>query len=98
MNVALLLLATIPGADTIDSILEREWQDRGMQPAEVCSDDQFLRRVSLDLIGRIPTVEEVHRFRSNLDRSATIDTLLASDEFPRFWSDCHMLPCWNSQQ
>ncbi len=87
MNTVILLVATITGAGSIDSILAGEWSRRGIEPAEVCPDEQFLRRVTLDLIGRIPTIEEVRRFRKNPDRSQKIDELLASDKFPRFWSE-----------
>jgi hypothetical protein len=76
------------GADaSIESILEEEWSERGIKPAEVCTDDEFLRRVSLDLIGRIPTRDELLAFRQSPDRSAKIDELLASRDFPRFWSE-----------
>ncbi|MEO2016168.1 MAG: DUF1549 domain-containing protein [Fuerstiella sp.] len=53
----------------------------------VCSDETFLRRVTLDLIGRIPTRQELHAFRKDPNRSSKIAQLLASEEFPRFWSD-----------
>jgi hypothetical protein len=58
-----------------------------VSPAKICSDDAFLRRISLDLIGRIPTRDELHAFRSQPDRPAKVDELLNCDDFPRFWAD-----------
>jgi len=85
----LMLLAAVvatPQSD-IDRLLEKTQQEHGVSPVGLCSDDLFLRRVSLDLIGRIPTREELHRFRADSDRRAKIDELLASDEFSKFWAE-----------
>ena len=71
----------------IDEILQEEWQQQGIQFSELCSDDAFLRRVSLDLIGRIPTVTELQEFRHQPNRSAKIEALLESPEFNRFQAD-----------
>ena len=89
-NAAVLILLSLAGggsSETVDSILAWTWQSQGIDPAAVCSDEEFLRRVSLDLIGRIPTLDELSSFKSNSDRAAKIDELLACDDFPRFWSE-----------
>jgi hypothetical protein len=83
----LLLCAGGGGVETVDSILAKTWQSQGIEPAAVCSDEEFLRRVSLDIIGRIPTLDELNSFKGNSDRAAKIDELLASGDFPRFWSE-----------
>ena len=52
-------------------------------------DATFLRRVTLDLTGRIPTPAAVTTFLADSDtdkRKALIDTLLASDEFNEYWT------------
>ncbi len=90
MSPIMLLLVVslqVPAAPHIDSILEAEWKRRGIQPAERCSDEEFLRRITLDLAGRIPTVDEIHRFRAKPDRGAKIDELLEGEDFARFWSE-----------
>jgi hypothetical protein len=43
-------------ARRIDQRMEQYWQANGIQPAAVADETTYLRRVSLDLIGRIPTV------------------------------------------
>jgi len=55
--------------------------------AERCDDATFLRRVSLDLIGRIPTVVELEAFLADTaedKRAKTIDRLLNDYEYPRY--------------
>ncbi len=73
--------------DSIDSIIDRSHAQAGITPAAACSDDQFLRRVTLDLAGRIPTMAELEQFRSDPDRAAKIDQLLASSDYPRFMAE-----------
>ena len=54
--------------------------------AEVCEDQDFVRRVYLDLWGVIPTVEETRHFLSDKaseKRAALIDRLLAAPQFAR---------------
>ena len=40
----------------------------------------------MDLIGRVPTKDEITLFETNRDRVLAIDRLLSSDEFSRYWS------------
>jgi hypothetical protein len=58
------------------------------------ADEAFLRRVSLDLTGRLPTTEEMRRFLGDMPadrRSRLLDRLLASDAYAvnwgRYWRD-----------
>ena len=78
----------IPPASTepvvaIDHFLAAEWQARSITPAPACEDRVFVRRVYLDLAGRIPTREEASAFLEKNDRTALVDRLLASEEYPR---------------
>jgi len=72
---------------SIDTILQETWRQAGVQPAAMCGDLAFLRRITLDLAGRTPTLAEIHAFEAAPDRAAKIDALLISPEFPRFWSE-----------
>lgn len=78
--------ATFAGDDTIDSMLRETHRQAGVTSTPICDDATFIRRVSLDLIGRVPTVNELKRFLDQPDRTAAVDRLLASDEHSRFWS------------
>jgi hypothetical protein len=52
--------------------------EANIQPSPVCSDAQFLRRITLDLVGRIPTTQERNEFLARPDRAALIERLLKS--------------------
>lgn len=73
----------------IDEILLKVWESAGQPPAHLCSDEVYLRRVYLDLIGTLPTVAEVRAFREDRSadkRSAVVERLFARREFAEFWS------------
>src|ERR1051326_61681 len=58
-------------------------------PARVSSDSEFLRRVTIDLAGRIPTPEETQAFVADTSagkRDKAIDRLLASDDYNDRWT------------
>src|SRR5262245_19210213 len=77
----------------IDRLLESRWKrDLKGDPAPVCDDAEFLRRLSLDLRGRPPGAAETRAFLdsgSDSKRLAKIDEYIASAEFARFWSRRH---------
>jgi Protein of unknown function (DUF1553)/Protein of unknown function (DUF1549) len=66
-------------AQRIDDYLAVRWQSDGVTPAAVADDAEFLRRVYLDLAGKIPAVAEVRRFlkdQSSDKRRKVIEDLL----------------------
>jgi len=78
------------GAETIDDMLRTEWASRGIVPAGRSDDPTFLRRVYLDVVGRIPTLEEIRAamLDTSPDRRARIiDDLLASPAYADRWTD-----------
>ena len=82
-------LAALPRNNYIDKYIIREWEKVGMQPAPLSDDAEFLRRVSIDLIGTLPTPEEIRTFLASKDpdkRSKQIDTLLERPEYVDYWS------------
>ncbi|AMV16929.1 DUF1549 domain-containing protein [Planctomyces sp. SH-PL14] len=94
LRLAIILFALTAGpvafgqtAPSIDTHLEETWRRHAVEPAAPCSDEQFLRRVSLDLLGRIPTTAEREEFLRSPDRPALVDRLLDTEEFNRFWSE-----------
>ena len=74
----------------INQQLAAAWKAEKLTPADKTSDEEFLRRVSLDLIGRIPTVDELDAFPKDPaadKRAKLVDKLLASPEHLRYWAD-----------
>jgi len=68
----------------IDEHIEADWKGDKIRPAKLASDAEFLRRVSLDLAGIIPTAVETRAFlgdTTNDKRVRLIDRLLASPEY-----------------
>jgi len=49
----------------IDDLAFEQWKRLGIQPANPCSDEVFVRRVYLDVIGTLPTPEEASQFLSD---------------------------------
>jgi hypothetical protein len=75
-------------AKEIDDLLALARKNEKAPSAPLTTDEQFLRRVSLDVCGRPPTVEQIQEFLADPDptkRSKLIDRLLDSDEFARHW-------------
>ncbi|TWT59032.1 hypothetical protein KOR42_24210 [Thalassoglobus neptunius] len=68
----------------INHQLASTWNDLGIDPAPQASDEDWVRRIFVDLAGRIPTPAEVKSFLSNSSpdkRTDLVDSLLASREF-----------------
>jgi len=76
-------------AAEVDRLFERSWQSSGVQPAAISSDSEFVRRLYLDLAGRVPAVSEVRQFLADERadrRSALVDSLLDSPAFVRHFT------------
>lgn len=68
-------------AALIDRHLEKDWEARGIVPAERTDDAEFARRVYLDLIGRAPKAAEARAFIDDPDpnkRAALVERLLSA--------------------
>ncbi|TWU47959.1 DUF1549 and DUF1553 domain-containing protein [Rubripirellula reticaptiva] len=81
-------------ADRLDSLVEDKLRSEKVTPNPIASDEIFLRRVYLDVAGRIPTLTEATEFLSSTDpekREVLIDGLLSSPDyvsnFYNFWAD-----------
>jgi len=73
----------------IDLPVQTAWRRVGIQPAPLCSDEAFIRRVYLDVIGTLPAAEEVRTFLEDKNpnkRDLLIDRLLERDEFADYWA------------
>ena len=57
-------------------------------PSAICSDAEFLRRISLDICGVVPSSDQIDSFLADKDpnkRSKVVDSLLAREEFAEIW-------------
>jgi hypothetical protein len=71
-------------AAKIDEIVELGLKAKNVPPNALANDEQFVRRVYLDLVGRIPTKEETQEFlgdTSSSKRAKVIDKLISSEGF-----------------
>jgi hypothetical protein len=76
-------------ANTIDTLVLAKLKERGIEPAALCSDEVFMRRVYVDVIGTLPEPQAVDEFfqdQSPGKRAALIDALLAREEFADYWA------------
>jgi hypothetical protein len=78
----------------VDKFTQKKWKELGIVPSEVAGDEQFLRRVYLDLTGTLPKPKEVADFLADKDaakRDKLIDRLLETPEysylFANKWAD-----------
>jgi hypothetical protein len=81
------LKAIQPGE--IDQLLAKELEHDQIQPAARTTDEQFIRRATLDLTGELPLPADVTEFVADPNpnkRATLIDTLLESDEYARHWA------------
>jgi hypothetical protein len=73
----------------IDAEIFGKMKPARIAPAPMASDSEFLRRVTIDLAGRIPTPDEVSAFAADTSadkRDRLIDTLLASNDYNDRWT------------
>jgi len=67
----------------IDQLIREKWQTDNVDPARPADDATFIRRIHLDLLGRIPRVSEINSFLSDQNpqkRNLLIDRLTNSEE------------------
>ena len=85
--------SAVAAAAEIDDLLEQQWRAAAVVPAAPASDDEYLRRVTLDLLRRIPTLAEIDAHQSlgrGTGRAELVDTLLASAEHAEAWADLYL--------
>jgi hypothetical protein len=81
-------------ATYIDRLVAARWSELGLRPSSLCSDEQFIRRASLDICGVVPRPAEVESFLTDPDpnkRARLTDRLLERPEYATLfalkWSD-----------
>jgi hypothetical protein len=82
---------SMPGGETsyIDRLVNAKLRSLRITPADMCSDEEYLRRAFLDLVGRLPTADDHDRFVSSDDpkkRDRLADELIGRPEFVDLWT------------
>lgn len=78
----------VPANNYIDELVYDKLKKLRIQPSELCTDAEFIRRASLDVCGVLPTSAEADKFIADADptkREKLVDTLLARKEFVELW-------------
>jgi hypothetical protein len=77
-----------PDFNYIDTLVHAKLRKLRIIPSEVCSDEEYLRRVFLDITGTMPSVEDHDQFVADADplkREKLVDQLLQRKEFVDIW-------------
>ncbi len=83
------LFAQLPRSGFIDDLVYAKLQKLAIRPSDPITDELFMRRVYLDLIGRLPTPDEAREFLAATDldkREVLVDTLLDRGEYADHWA------------
>jgi hypothetical protein len=75
--------------NSVDDKVFLDLLELGIKPAKLCSDQAFLRRVYIDVLGTLPTVSQVQEFLDDPDqgkRKKLIDHVLEQPEFADYWA------------
>ena len=79
-----------PAHNDLDTVVYDRLQKLRLLPSELCDDETFLRRATIDLTGTLPSAEEYRAFIADTSkdkRTALIDRLIASDGFTDLWTN-----------
>ncbi|HET6881369.1 MAG TPA: DUF1549 domain-containing protein [Pirellulales bacterium] len=79
----------VPAPTKIDELVVAKLRKLGIVPSDVCTDEEFLRRTSLDATGSLPLADEVTAFladSSSDKRTRKIDELLARPTYAAWWA------------
>jgi hypothetical protein len=68
---------------TINQEIRKGWADHSLVPSKAATDGEWCRRVYLDLIGRVPTVKELHQYQADRgrDKRAKLVERLLGEEY-----------------
>ncbi len=78
-----------PAVNYVDEHVDAKLRSLRLRPSDLAPDAVFLRRVSLDTLGVLPTADEARAFLADArpdKRARLIDRLLERPEFADFWA------------
>jgi hypothetical protein len=78
-----------PASNYIDRLTLAKWKKLGITPSELCTDSEFIRRVTLDLCGKLPTPAQVRTFLADKradKRARWIDRCLEDRDYAAYFA------------
>ncbi len=88
-GVSLVPPQNMPRKNFVDDLIFDKMQSAGVESAPNCTDEEFIRRIYLDLTGRIPSPTDVTNFLKDQTpnkRDILVDSLINSSEFVDKWT------------
>lgn len=81
-----------PANNAIDKLVAAKWKRMKIEPSDLCTDAEFIRRIRLDLTGLPPTADDVRAFladkrESRVKRDELIDRLIGSPDYIDHWAN-----------
>ena len=73
-------------AEAVDALLQSSWDGAGVKPSANASDAEYMRRAFVDILGRIPSVQEAVDFLTTKDpnkRAKLVDSLLEHPDYSK---------------
>lgn len=80
---------SVPTPTKIDELVVQKLRKLGVVQSDVCTDAEFLRRVSLDLTATLPTAAEVEKFLADTSpnkRAEKVEELLKTPAYAAWWA------------
>ena len=74
----------------VDRFTHAKWQQLRIVPSDACTDEQFIRRASLDITGTLPTPRQVEDFVADQGKDKydkLVDKLVDSDEYSYYFAN-----------
>ena len=76
----------------VDRFVADKWKRMRILPSDLCTDEEFIRRASIDLTGMLPSTDDVRAFladqtETRIKRSQLVDRLIASNAYVEFWTN-----------
>jgi Protein of unknown function (DUF1549)/Protein of unknown function (DUF1553) len=87
---SLSTFVSYPQVKAINDQIAAQWKANNLTPSHHASDFEFIRRASLDIIGRIATPDEIKKFMDDPERTRRallIERLLDSEEYAKNWAN-----------
>lgn len=72
--------------DYVDAMLKESWDSASIKPSKMASDEEYLRRAYLDVLGRTPNIREANDFlrvKEAGKRAKLVEYLLAHSDYPK---------------